>query len=154
MKINWRNFSGSLLARSVYLITIPIVLIQIIGIIIFFELHWDLVLKRSAQSISNEIKILEMEKNSPSIDNFSNTLQIIRVNNFEINEAEEISNLIFKRRINGYLSQISSDFNVLQNEDYFIFFNHRKTDYYYLIPRKRVETNTVGGFFCGLLLLV
>ena len=64
MKINWRNFSGSLLARSVYLITIPIVLIQIIGIIIFFELHWDLVLKRSAQSISNEIiynlnKVLE-----------------------------------------------------------------------------------------------
>ena len=147
MKINWRNFSGSLLARSVYLITIPIVLIQIIGIIIFFELHWDLVLKRSAQSISNEIKILEMEKNSPSIDNFSNTLQIIRVDNFEINEAEEISNLIFKRRIKGYLSQISSDFKVLQNDDYFIFFNHQKTDYYYLIPRKRVETNTVGGFF-------
>ncbi len=147
MKINWRNFSGSLLARSVYLITIPIVLIQIIGIIIFFELHWDLVLKRSAQSISNEIKILEMEKNSPSIDNFSNTLQIIRVDNFEINEAEEISNLIFKRRIKGYLSQISSDFKVVQNDDYFIFFNHQKTDYYYLIPRKRVETNTVGGFF-------
>ena len=147
MKINWRNFSGSLLARSVYLITIPIVLIQIIGIIIFFELHWDLVLKRSAQSISNEIKILEMEKNSPSIDNFSNTLQIIRVDNFEINEAEEISNLIFKRRIKGYLSQISSDFKVLQNDDYFIFFNHQKTGYYYLIPRKRVETNTVGGFF-------
>ena len=121
MKINWRNFSGSLLARSVYLITIPIVLIQIIGIIIFFELHWDLVLKRSAQSISNEIKILEMEKNSPSIDNFSNTLQIIRVDNFEINEAEEISNFIFKRRIKGYLSQISSDFKVLQNDDYFIF---------------------------------
>ena len=147
MKINWRNFSGSLLARSVYLITIPIVLIQIIGIIIFFELHWDLVLKRSAQSISNEIKILEMEKNSPSIDNFSNTLQIIRVDNFEINEAEEVSNLIFKRRIKGYLGQISSDFKVLQNDDYFIFFNHQKTDYYYLIPRKRVETNTVGGFF-------
>ena len=143
MKINWRNFSGSLLARSVYLITIPIVLIQIIGIIIFFELHWDLVLKRSAQSISNEIKILEMEKNSPSIDNFSNTLQIIRVDNFEINEAEEISNLIFKRRIKGFLSQISSDFNVLQNEDYFIFFNQKKTDYFYLIPRKRVETNTL-----------
>ena len=51
----WKNFSERLLVRSVYLITIPIVLVQIIGIIIFFELHWDLVLKRSAQSISNEI---------------------------------------------------------------------------------------------------
>ena len=56
----WNNFSGSLLVRSVYLITLPIVLVQVVGIIIFFELHWDLVLKRSAQSIANEIKILEL----------------------------------------------------------------------------------------------
>ena len=147
MKINWRNFSGSLLARSVYLITIPIVLIQIIGIIIFFELHWDLVLKRSAQSIANEIKILEMNKYSSAIDNYANTLQIIRIDQFEIDKAEEISNVIFKRRIKGYLTQISNDFNVLQNNDYFIFFNQTNTDFYYLIPRKRVETNTVGGFF-------
>ena len=147
MKINWRNFSGSLLARSVYLITIPIVLIQIIGIIIFFELHWDLVLKRSAQSIANEIKILEMNKTSSAIDNYANTLQIIRIDQFEIDKAEEISNVIFKRRIKGYLTQISNDFNILQNKDYFIFFNQTNTDFYYLIPRKRVETNTVGGFF-------
>ena len=147
MKINWRNFSGSLLARSVYLITIPIVLIQIIGIIIFFELHWDLVLKRSAQSIANEIKILEMNKNSSAIDNYANTLQIIRIDQFEIDKAEEITNVIFKRRIKGYLTQISNDFNILQNNDYFIFFNQTNTDFYYLIPRKRVETNTVGGFF-------
>ncbi len=147
MKINWRNFSGSLLARSVYLITIPIVLIQIIGIIIFFELHWDLVLKRSAQSIANEIKILEMNKTSSAIDNYANTLQIIRIDQFEIDKAEEISNVIFKRRIKGYLTQISNDFNILQNNDYFIFFNQTNTDFYYLIPRKRVETNTVGGFF-------
>ena len=147
MKINWRNFSGSLLARSVYLITIPIVLIQIIGIIIFFEFHWDLVLKRSAQSIANEIKILEMNKNSSAIDNYANTLQIIRIDQFEIDKAEEISNVIFKRRIKGYLTQISNDFNILQNNDYFIFFNQTNTDFYYLIPRKRVETNTVGGFF-------
>ena len=147
MKINWRNFSGSLLARSVYLITIPIVLIQIIGIIIFFELHWDLVLKRSAQSIANEIKILEMNKYSSAIDNYANTLQIIRIDQFEIDKAEEISNVIFKRRIKGYLTQISNDFNILQNDEYFIFFNRTNTDFYYLIPRKRVETNTVGGFF-------
>ena len=58
----WSNFSGSLLVRSVYLITLPIVLVQVVGIIIFFELHWDLVLKRSAQSIANEIKILELRE--------------------------------------------------------------------------------------------
>ena len=95
----WKNFSESLLVRSVYLITIPIVLVQIIGIIIFFELHWDLVLKRSAQSISNEIKILEMKKDSPSINNYANTLQIIRTDNLDFSKTEEVSNLIFKKRM-------------------------------------------------------
>ena len=67
----WSNFSGSLLVRSVYLITLPIVLVQVVGIIIFFELHWDLVLKRSAQSIANEIKILELNKDDEEIDKFA-----------------------------------------------------------------------------------
>tara|TARA_A100001011_G_scaffold272933_1_gene282230 strand:+ start:1030 stop:2274 length:1245 start_codon:yes stop_codon:yes gene_type:complete len=147
LKFNWNILYESLLARSVYLITIPIVLIQIVGIIIFFELHWDLVLKRSAQSISNEINILEMQKNSSQIDEYANTLQIIRVDNIDISETSEVSNWIFKKRMKMSLSEISSDFNVLQNDTHFIFFNQKITDYYYLIPRKRVETNTVGGFF-------
>ena len=91
----WSNFSGSLLVRSVYLITVPIVLVQIIGIIIFFELHWDLVLKRSAQSISNEIKILELTKDSDSIDEYANVLEIIKTENFELSDTYEISNWIF-----------------------------------------------------------
>ena len=82
----WNNFSGSLLVRSVYLITLPIVLVQVVGIIIFFELHWDLVLKRSAQSIANEIKILELNKDNGEIDKFANTLQIIRSDQFQKND--------------------------------------------------------------------
>ena len=143
----WSNFSESLLVRSVYLITIPIVLVQIIGIVIFFELHWDLVLKRSAQSISNEIKILEMQKDLPSRDNYANTLQIITTNNLDLSETKEVSNWIFKKRMKNSLGQISLDFKVLQNENYFIFFNNKNKDYFYLVPKKRVETKTVGGFF-------
>ena len=120
------NFSESLLVRSVYLITIPIVLVQIIGIVIFFELHWDLVLKRSAQSISNEIKILEMQKDSSSINNYANTLQIIRTDNFNINEADEVSNWIFKKRMRNSLNQISGNFDVLQNQTHFIFFDKKE----------------------------
>ena len=85
----WGNFSGSLLVRSVYLITLPIVLVQIVGIVIFFELHWDLVLKRSAQSIANEIKILELNKDNEEIDKFANTLQIIRTDQFKINDLKK-----------------------------------------------------------------
>ncbi len=145
--LKWGNFSESLLVRSVYLITIPIVLVQIIGIIIFFELHWDLVLKRSAQSISNEIKILEMEKDSPSLNNYSNTLQIIKTDNVDITKAKEVSNWIFKKRMRNSLKQISKNYEVLQNKYYFIFFDKKNTEYFYLIPRKRVETKTVSGFF-------
>ncbi len=143
----WKNFSESLLVRSVYLITIPIVLVQIIGIIIFFELHWDLVLKRSAQSISNEIKILEMKKDSPSINNYANTLQIIRTDNLDLSKTDEVSNWIFKKRMKNSLSQLSGNFEVLQNQTYFIFFDKKKLEFFYLVPKKRVETKTVGGFF-------
>ena len=143
----WSNFSGSLLVRSVYLITVPIVLVQIIGIIIFFELHWDLVLKRSAQSISNEIKILELTKNSDSINEYANVLEIIKTDNFDLSGTYAISNWIFKKRIRQSLGQIPGKFVSIQNDQYFIFYDTLTKDIFYLIPKRRVETKTVGGFF-------
>jgi len=143
----WSNFSGSLLVRSVYLITLPIVLVQVVGIIIFFELHWDLVLKRSAQSIANEIKILELNKDDGEIDKFANTLQIIKTDQIQIDEVKPISNWIFKKRMNQSLGQIPGQFTASQNDNFYIFSNTLNDDYYYLIPKKRVETKTVAGFF-------
>lgn len=143
----WSNFSGSLLVRSVYLITLPIVLVQVVGIIIFFELHWDLVLKRSAQSIANEIKILELNKDDEEIDKFANTLQIIKTDQIQIDEVKPISNWIFKKRINQSLGQIPGQFTASQNDNFYVFSNTLNDDYYYLIPKKRVETKTVAGFF-------
>jgi two-component system osmolarity sensor histidine kinase EnvZ len=143
----WSNFSGSLLVRSVYLITIPIVLVQVVGIVIFFELHWDLVLKRSAQSIANEIKILELNKDEEEIDKFANTLQIIKTDQIQIHEVKPISNWIFKKRMNQSLGQIPGQFTASQNDNFYIFSNTLNDDYYYLIPKKRVETKTVAGFF-------
>ena len=143
----WSNFSGSLLVRSVYLITLPIVLVQVVGIIIFFELHWDLVLKRSAQSIANEIKILELNKDDEEIDKFANTLQIIKTDQIQIDEVKPISNWIFKKRMNQSLGQIPGTFTASQNDNFYVFSNTLNDDYYYLIPKKRVETKTVAGFF-------
>ena len=143
----WSNFSGSLLVRSVYLITLPIVLVQIVGIIIFFELHWDLVLKRSAQSITNEIKILELNKDNEEIDKFANTLEIIKTDQIQINETKPISNWIFKKRINQRLGQIPGQFTASQNDNFYVFSNSLNEEYFYLIPKKRVENTTVAGFF-------
>jgi two-component system osmolarity sensor histidine kinase EnvZ len=143
----WSNFSGSLLVRSVYLITLQIVLVQVVGIIIFFELHWDLVLKRSAQSIANEIKILELNKDDEEIDKFANTLQIIKTDQIQIDEVKPISNWIFKKRMNQSLGQIPGQFTASQNDNFYVFSNTLNDDYYYLIPKKRVETKTVAGFF-------
>jgi two-component system osmolarity sensor histidine kinase EnvZ len=145
--LKWDHFSESLLVRSVYLITLPIVLVQVVGIIIFFELHWDLVLKRSAQSIVNDIKLLELTKNSEEIDKFANTLQIIKTDREQINEIKPISNWIFKKRINQSLSQIPGQFTASQNDNFYIVSNILDEDYYYLIPKKRIETKTVLGFF-------
>ena len=145
--LKWDHFSESLLVRSVYLITLPIVLVQVVGIIIFFELHWDLVLKRSAQSIVNDIKILELTKNTEEIDKFANTLQIIKTDRKQINEIKPISNWIFKKRINQSLSQIPGKFTASQNDNFYIVSNILDEDYYYLIPKKRIETKTVVGFF-------
>ena len=143
----WSNFSGSLLVRSVYLITLPIVLVQVVGIIIFFELHWDLVLKRSAQSIANEIKILELNKDDGEIDKFANTLQIIKTDQIQMDKVKPISNWIFKKRMNQSLGQIPGQFTASQNDNFYIFSSTLNDDYYYLIPKKRVETKTVAGFF-------
>ena len=143
----WSNFSGSLLVRSVYLITLPIVLVQVVGILIFFELHWDLVLKRSAQSIANEIKILELNKDDEEIDKFANTLQIIKTDQIQIDEVKPISNWIFKKRMNQSLGQIPGQFTASQNDNFYVFSNTLNDDYYYLIPKKRVDTKTVAGFF-------
>jgi two-component system osmolarity sensor histidine kinase EnvZ len=143
----WSNFSGSLLVRSVYLITLPIVLVQVVGIIIFFELHWDLVLKRSAQSIANEIKILELNKDDEEIDKFANTLQIIKTDQIQMDKVKPISNWIFKKRINQSLGQIPGQFTASQNDNFYIFSSTLNDEYYYLIPKKRVETKTVAGFF-------
>ena len=145
--LKWRHFSESLLVRSVYLITLPIVLVQVVGIIIFFELHWDLVLKRSAQSIVNDIKILELTKNTEEIDKFANTLQIIKTDSKLINKIKPISNWIFKKRINQSLSEIPGQFTASQNDNFYIVSNILDEDYYYLIPKKRIETKTVVGFF-------
>jgi two-component system osmolarity sensor histidine kinase EnvZ len=145
--LKWNHFSESLLVRSVYLITLPIVLVQVVGIIIFFELHWDLVLKRNAQSIVNDIKLLELTKNSEEIDKFANTLQIIKTDREQINEIKPISNWIFKKRINQSLSQIPGQFTASQNDNFYIVSNILDENYYYLIPKKRIETKTVLGFF-------
>ena len=145
--LKWSNFSGSLLVRSVYLITLPIVLVQVVGIIIFFELHWDLVLKRSAQSIANEIKILELNKDDEEIDKFANTLQIIKTDQIQINEFKPISNWIFKKRMNQSLGQIPGQFTASQNDKFYVFYNALNQNYFYLVPKKRVENTTVAGFF-------
>ena len=145
----WNNFSGSLLVRSVYLITLPIVLVQVVGIIIFFELHWDLVLKRSAQSIANEIKILELNKDNEEIDKFANTLQIIKTDQFQINELKPISNWIFKKRINQSLSSVPGEFIANQNDNFFVFYNTLNQNYFYLVPKKELKIQLLQDFFYG-----
>ena len=62
-----------------------------------------------------------MQKDSSSLNNYANTLQIIRTDKFDLSETEDVSNLIFKKRMMNSLGQISSNFTVVQNKKFFIF---------------------------------
>ena len=127
----WSNFSESLLVRSVYLITIPIVLVQIVGIVIFFELHWDLVLKKRSIN-SNEIKILKCRTHLHN--NYANTLQIIRTDSIDLRKLRKYQ-IGYSKKNEKFLDQISGNFEVLQNQTYFIFFDE-KIRIFYLVPKE------------------
>ena len=85
-------------------------------------------------------EILELNKDDEKINKFANTLQIIKTDQIQINEAKPISNWIFKKRMNQSLDQIPGQFTASQNDNFYIFSNTLNDDYYYLIPKKRVET--------------
>lgn len=61
-----RLLPRSLLARSLLIIVIPLVLLQVVTTVIFFERHWDTVTRRLAGSVAGDIAFLiEMLREFP-----------------------------------------------------------------------------------------
>ena len=155
MNINIKKISSSLLLRSFYLISIPMVLIQVIGIIIFFELHWDLVLKKFSNNIVNNIQIFPQKYDDPkkipakelktlelNIIYEEITKNLIKSNNFFIN-----------KRMGQALSKINyeSSFKIYDTENFIIKVNKNGQIFKFLIAKDRLQTRTIPGFFLWVL---
>ena len=151
-----RKISSSLLLRSFYLISIPIVLIQIIGIVIFFELHWDLVLKKLSNNIVNNIELFINEYNhfEEVPYNSLQTLELVLIKNNDLKIYKNSNNYFLKKRMTQALSQIkySTEFKIY-NERYFIIKIDKNGHIFnFLIKKDELETKTITGFFLWILL--
>jgi two-component system osmolarity sensor histidine kinase EnvZ len=151
-----RKISSSLLLRSFYLISIPIVLIQIIGIVIFFELHWDLVLKKLSNNIVNNIELFINEYNHYEEVPYRSlqTLELVLIKNDELKIYKNSNNYFLKKRMTQALSQIkySTEFKIY-NENYFIIKIDKNGHIFnFLIKKDELETKTITGFFLWILL--
>lgn len=151
-----RKISSSLLLRSFYLISIPIVLIQIIGIVIFFELHWDLVLKKLSNNIVNNIELFINEYNhfEEVPYNSLQTLELVLIKNNDLKIYKNSNNYFLKKRMTQALSQIkySTEFKIY-NENYFIIKIDKNGHIFnFLIKKDELETKTITGFFLWILL--
>ena len=122
MSLSIKRLYSSLLLRSFYLISIPIVLIQLIGIFIFFELHWDLVLKKLSKNIVNSVEIIlndyPTQKDVPKyiLDTFE--LTIIENQETKISQSK---NFFLNKRMNQALKNIRYPSNFgIYNSEFFI----------------------------------
>jgi two-component system osmolarity sensor histidine kinase EnvZ len=151
-----RKISSSLLLRSFYLISIPIVLIQIIGIVIFFELHWDLVLKKLSNNIVNNIELFINEYNHYEEVPYNSlqTLELVLIKNNDLKIYKNSNNYFLKKRMTQALSRIkySTEFKIY-NEKYFIIKIDKNGHIFnFLIKKDELETKTITGFFLWILL--
>ncbi len=149
-----KRLYSSLLLRSFYLISIPIVLIQLIGIIIFFELHWDLVLKKLSSNIINNIEIIlkdnQKQEDIPKYILNTFELEILKDKDTKITKTK---NFFLNKRMNQALKNIEypSDFGIYNNDYFIIIINKKNNNFNILISKDKLETKTITGFFLWVL---
>ena len=73
----------SLLGRSLLIIVTPLVLLQVVSAIIFFESHWDKVSLRLARSVAGDTtSLIELLKQSPTPDEKNRYLELWSTHKF------------------------------------------------------------------------
>ena len=150
-----KRISSSLLLRSFYLISIPIVLIQIIGIIVFFELHWDLVLKKMSNNIINNIEIFinEYDHYTEVPYGMLKTLELVLIKDDEVKIYKDSKNYFVNKRMKQALNRIAynSDFKTYDKDYFIIIINKNGNIFNFLVRKDELETKTIMGFFLWVL---
>ncbi len=155
MNFHFKKIYSSLLLRSFYLISIPIVFIQIIGIIIFFELHWDLVLKKLSNNIVNNIELFINEYNHYEEVSYNSLqiLELVLIKNDDLKIYKKSNNYFLNKRMNQALHQIkyASEFKIYDEKYFIIKINKNDHIFNFLIKKDELETKTIPGFFLWIL---
>lgn len=91
-----RYLPKSLLGRSILIIVTPLVLLQVVSAIIFFESHWDKVTRRLAATVAGDIATVEhMLKRYPGKEDRAFIIELARIDmgmRIEIREGEILPN--------------------------------------------------------------
>ena len=155
MFFNLKKISSSLLLRSFYLISIPIVLIQIIGIIVFFELHWDLVLKKMSNNIINNIELFinEYDHYTEVPYGMLQTLELVLIKDDEAKIYKDSKNYFVNKRMKQALESITygSEFKTYDKDYFIIKINKNGNIFNFLVRKDELETKTIMGFFLWVL---
>ena len=155
MFFNLKKISSSLLLRSFYLISIPIVLIQIIGIIVFFELHWDLVLKKMSNNIINNVELFinEYDHYTEVPYGMLQTLELVLIKNDEAKIYKDSKNYFVNKRMKQALKNITYDskFKTYDKDYFIIIINKNGNLFNFLVRKDKLETKTIMGFFLWVL---
>ena len=155
MFFNLKRISSSLLLRSFYLISIPIVLIQIIGIIVFFELHWDLVLKKMSNNIINNVELFinEYDHYTEVPYRMLQTLELVLIKDDEAKIYKDSKNYFVNKRMKQALKRIiyDSKFKTYDKDYFIIIINKNGNLFNFLVRKDKLETKTIMGFFLWVL---
>ena len=155
MFFNLKRISSSLLLRSFYLISIPIVLIQIIGIIVFFELHWDLVLKKMSNNIINNVELFinEYDHYKEVPYGMLQTLELVLIKDDEAKIYKDSKNYFVNKRMKQALKGIiyDSKFKTYDKDYFIIIINKNGNIFNFLVRKDELETKTIMGFFLWVL---
>ena len=155
MFFNLKRISSSLLLRSFYLISIPIVLIQIIGIIVFFELHWDLVLKKMSNNIINNVELFvnEYDHYTEVPYGMLQTLELVLIKDDKARIYKDSKNYFVNKRMKQALERITygSEFKTYDKDYFIIKINKNGNIFNFLVRKDELETKTIMGFFLWVL---
>ena len=155
MFFNLKRISSSLLLRSFYLISIPIVLLQIIGIIVFFELHWDLVLKKMSNNIINNVGLFinEYDHYTEVPYGMLQTLELVLIKDDEAKIYKDSKNYFVNKRMKQALKRIiyDSKFKTYDKDYFIIIINKNGNLFNFLVRKDKLETKTIMGFFLWVL---
>lgn len=150
----------SLLARFILIILIPLILLQVVASLVFFDNHWRSISRRLANDITGEIEVLiYMLEEYPDtiqtheiIRTFDDSLQLtieFQPNTEIIFDQIELDNSVMVNQVERSLSKMRYPYLIKENlkQDHILIYVQLKTGVLeVMVPKKRFFSSTTYAF--------